>query len=72
MQRLLHHARWDAGLVRDARRRQVGGRIGPLSGVLVVDDTGFAKKGGRSAEVRRQYTGTVGKITDFRIGVLSR
>jgi SRSO17 transposase len=69
MQRLLNHARWDADLVRDALRRQVGERIGSLAGVLVVDDTGFEKKGRRSAGVQRQYTGTAGKITNCQIGV---
>ncbi|MEU9844189.1 hypothetical protein AB0C69_33815 [Actinomadura sp. NPDC048032] len=34
--------------MRDALRRQVGEPIGSLSGVLVVDDTGFEKKGRRS------------------------
>lgn len=69
MQRLLNHARWDADLVRDALRAQVGERIGSLDGVLAVDDTGFEKKGRRSAGVQRQYTGTAGKITNCQIGV---
>jgi SRSO17 transposase len=69
MQRLLNHARWDADLVRDALRRQVGERIGSVAGVLVVDDTGFEKKGRRSAGVQGQYTGTAGKITNCQIGV---
>ncbi|QUX22476.1 transposase [Nocardiopsis sp. MT53] len=49
MQRLLNHARWDADEVRNALRAQVGERLGHLDGVLVVDDTGFEKKGRRSA-----------------------
>jgi SRSO17 transposase len=69
MQRLLNQARWDADLVRDALRRQVGERIGSPAGVLVVDDTGFEKKGRCSAGVQRQYTGTAGKITNCQIGV---
>ena len=69
MQRLLNHARWDADLVRDALRAQVGERIGSVAGVLVVDDTGFEKKGLCSAGVQRQYTGTAGKITNCQIGV---
>ncbi|WP_456049255.1 IS701 family transposase [Actinomadura craniellae] len=69
MQRLLNHARWDAGLVRDALRAQVAERIGSPAGVLAVDDTGFEKKGLRSAGVQRQYTGTAGKITNCQIGV---
>lgn len=69
MQRLLNHARWDADEVRDALRAQTAERIGHLEGVLVVDDTGFEKKGRRSAGVQRQYTGTAGKITNCQIGV---
>ncbi|WP_306368724.1 IS701 family transposase [Nocardiopsis sp. CC223A] len=69
MQRLLNHARWDADQVRDALRAQTAERIGHLDGVLVVDDTGFEKKGRRSAGVQCQYTGTAGKITNCQIGV---
>jgi SRSO17 transposase len=69
MQRLLNQAKWDADQVRDALRAQVGERIGSSGGVLAVDDTGFEKKGHRSAGVQRQYTGTAGKITNCQIGV---
>ncbi|TDD75121.1 transposase [Actinomadura darangshiensis] len=68
-QRLLNHARWDANQVRDALRAQVAERLGDAGGALVVDDTGFEKKGRRSAGVQRQHTGTAGKITNCRIGV---
>ncbi|SFQ47840.1 SRSO17 transposase [Actinomadura madurae] len=71
MQRLLTHARWDADQVRDALRAQVAERIGDPGGVLVIDDTGFEKKGRRSAGVQRQYTGTAGKITNCQIGVFA-
>jgi SRSO17 transposase len=71
MQRLLNHARWNADQVRDALRHQVGERIGSPGGVLVVDDTGFEKKGRCSAGVQRQYTGTAGKITSCQIGVFA-
>ncbi|GAB2829285.1 hypothetical protein GCM10027176_36900 [Actinoallomurus bryophytorum] len=67
MQRLLNH-RWDA-TVRDALRAQVGERIGSPARALAVDDTGFEKKGRRSAGVQRQYTGTAGKITNCQIRV---
>jgi SRSO17 transposase len=37
--------------------------------VLVVDETGFLKKGGKSAGVQRQYSGTAGRIENCQVGV---
>src|SRR5688500_3459099 len=68
MQRLLRTADWDADAVRDQLRAYVLERLGP-GGVLIVDETGFIKKGSRSAGVGRQYTGTTGKIDNCQIGV---
>jgi len=68
MQRLLRTADWNADAVRDELRCYVSERLGP-GGVLIVDETGFIKKGARSAGVARQYTGTTGKIDNCQIGV---
>jgi SRSO17 transposase len=68
MQRLLRIADWNADAVRDELRGYVLERLGP-GGVLIVDETGFIKKGTRSAGVARQYTGTTGKIDNCQIGV---
>jgi SRSO17 transposase len=68
MQRLLRTADWDAAAVRDELRGYVVERLGP-GGLLIVDETGFVKKGTRSAGVARQYTGTTGKIDNCQIGV---
>src|SRR5215218_1346408 len=68
MQRLLRTADWDADAVRDELRDYVLERLGP-GGVLIVDETGFIKKGVRSAGVQRQYTGTTGKIDNCQVGV---
>ena len=68
MQRLLRTADWNADAVRDELRNYVVERLGP-GGVLIVDETGFIKKGTRSAGVARQYTGTTGKIDNCQIGV---
>ncbi|MFJ5975133.1 IS701 family transposase [Streptomyces sp. NPDC093060] len=67
---MLNGARWDANAVRDDLREYVGQRLGP-DGVLIIDDTGFIKKGTTSAGVSRQYTGTSGKIDNCQIGVLA-
>src|SRR5919107_6327526 len=68
MQRLLRTADWDADAVRDELRSVVVERLGP-GGVLIVDETGFVKKGTRSAGVGRQYPGTTGKIDNCQVGV---
>jgi SRSO17 transposase len=39
--------------------------------VLVLDETGFLKQGKASCGVRRQYTGSAGKITNCQIGVFA-
>src|SRR3954469_15388131 len=67
-QRLLLTADSDFDAVRDELRGYVVERLGP-DGVLIVDETGFIKKGSRSAGVGRQYTGTTGKIDNCQIGV---
>lgn len=73
MQRLLANADWDADAVRDDVRDYVvehlGPRAGDPAGVLVVDETGFLKKGTKSAGVARMYSGTAGRIENCQIGV---
>jgi SRSO17 transposase len=69
-QRLLNAARWDADAVRDDLREYVVEHLGEEeSGVLVVDETGFLKKGEKSVGVARQYTGTAGRIENAQVGV---
>jgi SRSO17 transposase len=69
MQRLLNHADWNADGVRDDLRDYVVEHLGDDSAVLVVDETGFLKKGTKSAGVARQYSGTAGRIENSQIGV---
>lgn len=69
MQRLLGQSDWDADLVRDDVREYVVEHLGDPRGVLVVDETGFLKKGTKSAGVARQYSGTAGRIENSQIGV---
>ena len=69
-QRLLNAARWDADAVRDELREYVVEHLGDEdSGVLIVDETGFLKKGKKSVGVARQYTGTAGKKENCQVGV---
>ena len=69
LQRLLGRARWDADAVRDDLRAYVVERLGEPDGVLIVDETGFLKKGAKSAGVARQYSGTAGRIENCQVGV---
>lgn len=69
MQRLLNHARWDPDQVRDDLRDYVVESLGDPGAVLVVDETGFVKKGAKSAGVQRQYSGTAGRIGNCQVGV---
>lgn len=69
VQHLLARADWDADAVRDDLMRYVAEHLGHADGVLVVDETGFLKKGTKSAGVGRQYSGTAGRIENCQIGV---
>ena len=69
MQRLLNFYRWDAGAVRDDLRSYVLEQLGDPAGVVVADETGFLKKGTKSAGVQRQYSGTAGRIENCQLGV---
>lgn len=68
VQRLLNHSEWDEGAVRDDVRDFVVETIGAKNGVLIGDETGFLKKGTRSAGVQRQYSGTAGRTENSQIG----
>jgi SRSO17 transposase len=68
VQRLLNHSEWDENAVRDDVRVYVVETIGARDAILIGDDTGFLKKGTRSAGVQRQYTGTAGRTENSQIG----
>jgi SRSO17 transposase len=69
VQRLLNAADWDADMVRDDLREYVVEHLGAPDGVLIVDETGFLKKGRKSVGVQRQYSGTAGRRENCQIGV---
>jgi SRSO17 transposase len=69
VQRLLNAADWDVDAVRDDLRAYVTEHLGEAAGVLIVDETGFLKKGTKSVGVQRQYSGTAGRIENCQIGV---
>ena len=67
MQRLLSTAVWNANAVRDELCRYVLGSLGDEQAVLVVDETGFLKQGDKSAGVKRQYSGTAGRVENCTV-----
>jgi SRSO17 transposase len=69
VQDFLARMRWDADAVRDDLRAYVVEHLGDPGGVLVLDETGFVKKGSKSVGVQRQYSGTAGRIENCQIGV---
>ena len=68
-QRLLYEAKWDADAARDELQTFVVETLGDEEGIGVLDETGFLKKGTKSAGVKRQYTGTAGKTENCQVGV---
>src|SRR6266540_5442048 len=68
-QHLLRRALWDPEAVRDELRRYIVQHLGDPEAVLVLDETGFLKKGRHSAGVARQYSGTAGRVENCQIGV---
>jgi SRSO17 transposase len=67
LQRLLNGARWNADELRDDLQHYVAERLGEPDGILVLDDTGFLKKGTTSAGVQRQYSGTAGACNSLSV-----
>jgi SRSO17 transposase len=69
VQHLLARADWDADAVRDDLTRYVAEHLGDPTGVLVIDETAFPKRGDHSVGVQRQYCGAVGKVENCQVGV---
>lgn len=69
VQDFLSRVHWEADRVRDDLRAYVVDHLGDEEAVLVLDETGFLKKGDKSCGVQRQYSGTAGRIENCQIGV---
>lgn len=70
-QAILGRGRWDADALRDIVRDYALETLADDDAVLVIDETGFLKKGKASCGVARQYTGSAGKITNCQTGVFA-
>lgn len=71
LQSLLGRSSWSADALCDRVRRYVADTLGDADGVLVVDETGFVKKGEHSVGVTRQYSGTAGRVENCQVGVFA-
>ena len=69
IQYLLGRARWDADQLQVRLSEYVKDELSSPDAVLILDETGFLKKGIHSAGVQRQYSGTAGRIENSQIGV---
>src|SRR5579875_3565173 len=70
-QAILGRGHWDADALRDIVREYALETLADPDAVLVLDETGFLKKGSACCGVARQYTGSAGKITNCQIGVFA-
>ena len=71
IQSLLGRSSWSADALRDRVRTYVARALGDEAGVLVIDETGFLKKGQHSVGVGRQYSGTAGRVENCQVGVFA-
>lgn len=69
MQRFLNAAHWDENALRDELRCYVLEHLESPNAIGILDETGFLKKGVESVGVKRQYSGTAGRIENCQIGV---
>jgi SRSO17 transposase len=69
LQQFITNAPWDPAAVLAELRRQVAAEWGDPDAVVTVDETGFAKKGAKSVGVKRQYSGTLGRVENCQVGV---
>jgi SRSO17 transposase len=69
IQQFLYRGRFIADAMRDIQRIYISEKLGEKDGILVVDETGFLKQGKKSCGVKRQYSGTAGRIENCQIGV---
>jgi SRSO17 transposase len=69
LQTFITNAPWDANKVLGELRQQVAQEWGDPDAVVVVDETGFPKKGTKSVGVKRQYSGTLGRVENCQVGV---
>src|SRR5438067_2522451 len=71
MQRCMSDDVWDEDTMRETYHDLMANEMGEPDGVLIVDESGFVKKGQDSVGVARQYCGTLGKVEHCQVGVFA-
>src|SRR6266446_5644257 len=71
MQRCMSDDVWDEDTMRVTYHDLVANEMGEPDGVLIIDESGFVKKGQDSVGVARQYCGTLGKVENSQVGVFA-
>jgi SRSO17 transposase len=71
MQRFISDDVWNADQMRHVYHQLVDDDMGAPDGVVIVDESGFAKKGADSVGVARQYCGSLGKVDNCQVGVFA-
>jgi SRSO17 transposase len=69
LQRFVGEGKWEDPRVRGELHRQVAAELGDPDGILILDSSGFPKKGTHSAGVKRQWCGRLGKEENCQVGV---
>ena len=69
LQQFVNQSPWDEQAVLRRYRWLLAASLADPSGVIVIDDTGFANKGRHSVGVARQYSGTLGKTDNCQVAV---
>jgi len=69
LQQFVNQSPWDEQAVLSTYRQLLAASLADPAGVIVIDDTGFAKKGRHSVGVARQYSGTLGKTDNCQVAV---
>jgi len=69
LQRFIGQGKWDDAPVRAELHRQVARDLGDPDGILILDTSGFPKKGNHSVGVARQWCNSLGKIENCQVGV---
>jgi SRSO17 transposase len=71
MQRFVSDAEWDDDKILYKYRNMVNEDMGDNDGAIIIDESGFQKKGNDSVGVAKQYCGSIGKVENCQVGVFA-